>query len=83
MDYQTLNLPCDYSRPAQIDYGGDSIGFNVDRATNMNWDYITKELGISLYGLLLGCLISSTMACSNQDDIVVGTPIANRHHEQL
>ncbi|MBJ5570609.1 hypothetical protein JGG62_24735, partial [Salmonella enterica subsp. enterica serovar Typhimurium] len=42
-----------------------------------------KELGISLYSVMLGGYYLMLSAYSGQDDVVVGSPIANRHHAGL
>ena len=81
--YENINLPTDYTRPLQVDYMGNNLNFTLDRELSLNLRSTAKELGVSLYTLLLASYYLMLKAYSNQDDIVTGTPIANRHYSQL
>ncbi|NBU99750.1 MAG: hypothetical protein EBS19_16330 [Spirochaetia bacterium] len=81
--YEGLNLPTDNMRPAQIDYRGKDIYFVLDEETSINLRGLAKELKVSLYSVLLSGYYLMLRSYSNQDDIVIGTPIANRHYNQI
>ncbi len=81
--YETLNLPIDKPRPARINYSGADLHFEIDAATSYQLKAVAKELGVSMYSLLLSGYYLMLSAYSNQKDIVIGTPIANRHHQEL
>ena len=82
-DYEGLNLPLDKPRPAQISYAGDDVTFSIDSDISNKLRNVSKELGVSLYSVLLSGFNLLLRSYSNQDDIVIGAPIANRHHSQL
>ncbi|MEQ9308050.1 MAG: condensation domain-containing protein, partial [Balneolaceae bacterium] len=80
---KVLQLPTDYPRPAIKKGSGRFIDFHL---TKFDFDCL-KRLGeskkattfmtvLSLFNILLRKL-------SNQDDIVVGTPVAGRDHDDL
>ena len=81
--YETLNLATDKKRPSQIDYKGSYIHFEIVEDTSRKLRELAKELNVSLYSLLLSGYYLMLGAYSNQDDIVLGAPIANRHYNQI
>lgn len=78
-DYEPLNLPSDLERPKEFSYNGKDI--NVE--FKMEWQEALKQLAqkyeISLYTVMLSILDVTLAQFSYQQDIVVGTPFANRH----
>jgi len=82
-NYETLNLVTDKPRPQHIEYAGASESFELDEYTSMALRKLAKELKVSLYSLLLAGYYLMLRIYSNQDDIVIGTPIANRHYSQI
>ncbi|MHB9148389.1 MAG: amino acid adenylation domain-containing protein, partial [Candidatus Amoebophilus sp.] len=81
--YESLNLLTDKARPSQIDYRGADIYFELDKATSTALRALAKQLKVSLYSVLLSGYYLMLRSYSNQDDIIVGTPIANRHYSQI
>jgi len=82
-DYETLNLITDKPRPLILDYEGKTIEFELDQGLSHDLRATAKHLGVSLYSLLLAGYYLMLRIYSNQDDIVIGTPIANRHYNQI
>ncbi|MFD1260465.1 non-ribosomal peptide synthetase [Entomomonas asaccharolytica] len=82
-DYQPLNLPTDYVRPLQIDYSGKDINFQLDTKLSQQLRSLAAELNVSLYSVLLSGYYLLLGAFSNQQDIVIGTPIAGRHYQAI
>ncbi|MDN3695555.1 AMP-binding protein [Chryseobacterium tructae] len=82
-DFQTLNLPTDHKRPNQVSYEGETIHFVLSSNVAQGLRKTSKDLGVSLYSVMLGGYYLMLAAYSGQDDIVVGSPIANRHHAGL
>ncbi len=78
-----LNLPLDWPRPSQINYRGAELGFRLTEQLSNELRNLAKHYGISLYTLLLAGFNLLLRAYSLQDDIVVGTPVANRQHTQV
>ncbi|WP_375331669.1 non-ribosomal peptide synthase/polyketide synthase [Candidatus Tisiphia endosymbiont of Temnostethus pusillus] len=81
--YETLNLITDKPRASQIDYEGSNIYFELDKDTSRSLRELAKKLKVSLYSVLLSGYYLMLRSYSNQDDIVVGTPIANRQYDQI
>ncbi|WP_228435878.1 non-ribosomal peptide synthetase [Chryseobacterium pennipullorum] len=82
-DYQSLDLPTDFHRPAEVSYEGKTIGFTIPRETSEGLREVSKNLGVSLYSVMLSGYYLMLSTYSGQDDIVVGSPIANRHYSGL
>ena len=83
MDMKNINLHTDHPRPLQVDYIGSSVSFTLNKELSLHLRNTAKQLGVSLYTLLLASYYLMLKAYSNQDDIVIGTPIANRHYPQI
>ena len=81
--YQTLALATDKVRPKTINYSGANLGFSLNPELSIKLRNLAKEQGCSLYAVLLSGFYVLLSRYSNQDDIVIGTPIANRHYNQL
>ena len=80
---ETLNLPTDLPRPAQVDYTGEDLYFTLNATLSQQLRETAKELEVSLYSILLSGYYLLLQAYGNQKDIVVGTPIANRNYPEI
>ncbi len=78
-----LNMPTDYSRPLTQSFEGDSIGFKLDKETHKKLRKLLTETGTTLYMLLLSAYNILLSKYTGQTDIVVGSPVAGRHHADL
>ena len=81
--YKTLALATDYTRPIEIDYKGKKLYFQIEKNLSFALREVAKSLGVSLYSLLLASYYLMLRAYTGQNDIVVGTPVANRHSTQI
>ncbi|MDP4708711.1 MAG: condensation domain-containing protein, partial [Rickettsiaceae bacterium] len=82
-NYEVLDLITDRPRPSRIDYKGRNVYFEIDQDISDNLRTLGKELKVSLYSILLGAYCLMLRSYSKQNNIVIGTPIANRHHKEL
>ena len=82
-DYEALNLPADKVRPDKISYIGNDIKFTIDSSVSGKLKGLAKDLEVSLYSLLLSGYNLLLSSYSYQDDIILGTPVANRNYGQL
>ncbi|RNA61469.1 amino acid adenylation domain-containing protein [Chryseobacterium nematophagum] len=82
-NYEPLNLPLDFVRPSVISYEGKSISFMVESDVSDNLRLLSRDLGVSLYSVMLSGYYLLLSCYSGQDDIVLGTPVTNRHHAGL
>ncbi|MDT0343962.1 non-ribosomal peptide synthetase [Streptomyces litchfieldiae] len=81
--FETLALITDHPRPETLDYRGADIILDVEPEVSRHLRELAKELKVSLFSLLLSGHFLTLRCFSGQDDIVVGTPFANRDHPQL
>jgi amino acid adenylation domain-containing protein len=81
-DLAPLELPADYPRPSVAGFRGASVNLAV-------WENVTHGLralgrgeGVTLFMTLLAAFQALLMRYSGQEEIAVGTPIANRTREE-
>lgn len=82
-DYEPLRLPLDRPRPAAVSYEGATVAFELDEELSDKLRAIARELEVSLYSLMLSGFYLVLSCYADQDDIVVGSPVANRHFGEL
>ncbi|NBP04195.1 MAG: hypothetical protein EBU90_29690, partial [Proteobacteria bacterium] len=80
LEYKLLEMPTDYPRPKIYDYRGGRVNFKLDFH---KLQFLSQSYGVTLYTVLL--LVTGIMLSrySNQNDFIIGTPVANRAHPQL
>ncbi|WP_169928406.1 non-ribosomal peptide synthetase, partial [Xenorhabdus hominickii] len=80
--YESLALPTDRNRPAQVDYQGRDFHFTLESELSDQLTALAKTQETTLYAVLLSAFYVTLAKLSGQDDIVLGTPTDNRHHAQ-
>ncbi|CAA7196944.1 Tyrocidine synthase 3 [Chryseobacterium potabilaquae] len=80
---EALHLPLDYARPTRLSYEGHTVCFNIPESLDEDLRLLSRDLGVSLYSVMLGGYYLLLSSYSGQKDIVLGTAIANRHHAGL
>jgi putative pyridoxal-dependent aspartate 1-decarboxylase len=78
-----LNLPTDYQRPNKLTYQGARESFTLSTDLTQALKVLCQQEGITLFMLLLAVFKLLLHRYSHQDDIVVGTPIANRNRAEI
>ena len=78
-----LDLPLDHPRPAVQTYTGAVELFHIDNALMDKLTALSQECDVTLFMLLLAGFNVLLWRYSGQDDIVVGTPVANRGRPEL
>ncbi|XP_055346233.1 uncharacterized protein LOC129593796 [Paramacrobiotus metropolitanus] len=81
--FESLRLPTDFSRPSHIDYAGENVGFEIDQQTTELLKNLAKQLRVSLFAILFSVYVFLLSNYAKQDDIVIGTPVANRDRLEL
>ncbi|MFL6286655.1 MAG: non-ribosomal peptide synthetase, partial [Pyrinomonadaceae bacterium] len=74
-----LNLPTDRPRPAVQSYRGAHESFTLPAELSERLNELSKQEGVTLYMTMLAAFQLLLSRYSGQQDIVVGTDIANRH----
>lgn len=78
-----LTLPLDYKRPKIQNFEGNSIKFEIDSTMTQKLKNINRNTGTTLFMLLFGAYSILLSKYSLQEDIIVGTAEAGRHHADL
>ncbi|GCF07286.1 non-ribosomal peptide synthetase [Dictyobacter arantiisoli] len=78
-----LQLPCDHPRPAQQTQNGNILLRQMPAELATHLKQLSQQEGVTLFMLLLAAFQTLLSRYSGQDDISVGTPIANRDQVEL
>ena len=78
-----LELPTDYVRPTIETFQGDQVVFEINAALTQQLRQISTQAGTTLFMTLLAAFQVLLARYSGQEDILVGSPIANRTHPAL
>ncbi|UOE51897.1 amino acid adenylation domain-containing protein [Mucilaginibacter sp. SMC90] len=79
----TLELPTDHMRPAVQSSKGSVYEFTINKEVAEKLQKLSLEQGATLYMTLLSVFKVLLYRYSGQEDICVGTPVANRDREEI
>jgi amino acid adenylation domain-containing protein len=78
-----LDLPGDFHRPPMQSFDGNTVSFAFNERETAAVKTAANEHGLTLYMGLLVLLNLLLSKLGNQEDIVIGTPVAARRHTDL
>ncbi|MBT7408878.1 MAG: amino acid adenylation domain-containing protein, partial [Methylococcales bacterium] len=78
-----LELPTDFSRPAQQTFDGCQHLFNIESGLSQALQKIASQHGATPFMAFIAAFKILLFRYSRQQDIFVGTPIAGRHHVEI
>ena len=78
-----LDLPADHSRPAVQRYRGDIVKFTLSVELTRKLRDLGHQSEGTLYMTLLAAFATLLYRYTNQEDLVIGSPIANRQRSEL
>ncbi|MEH2133322.1 MAG: amino acid adenylation domain-containing protein [Nostoc sp.] len=78
-----LNLPTDRPRPQIQTYNGASRFFTIEEELRQLLTELANREGASLYILLLTALQILLLRYTNQEDILIGSPMENRNRSEF
>ncbi len=78
-----LNLPYDHIRPGIFTFAGDSYNFTLARNDAVKFKALGIRNGATLYMNILTALNTLFFKYTGQTDIIIGTGIAGRPHDDL
>ncbi|HEY0609556.1 MAG TPA: condensation domain-containing protein, partial [Chitinophaga sp.] len=78
-----LDLQTDYSRTAQADHEGDSVNITLDPVITQQLRQYAGENNATLFMTLLALVNALLYKYTGQTDIVTGTNVAGRDHQDL
>lgn len=79
----TLSFPTDYPRSTTPCYRGAKVNISLNVETTSALQHLSTREGSTLYMTLMAALSVLLGRYSGQQDIVVGSPIANRNKSEL
>ncbi|HEV3049100.1 MAG TPA: condensation domain-containing protein, partial [Longimicrobium sp.] len=80
---ELLELPTDRPRPAKQDFTGASVYLELDEALTAGLRTLSQRHGTTLFMTLLAGWAAVLARLSGQDDVVIGTPSANRGRSEI
>ncbi|AFW95760.1 non-ribosomal peptide synthase [Anabaena sp. 90] len=80
---EVLQLPTDYPRPPVVSHQGSAVSFTINKQTSEKLQKLCESQGATLFMGLLGVFSILLMRYSGQEDLLIGTPIANRNRKQV
>ncbi|WP_373526933.1 amino acid adenylation domain-containing protein [Nostoc sp.] len=78
-----LNLPTDHPRPAVQSFRGANYTFEISPEQSAALKTLSQEQGCTLFMTLLAAFKTLLYRYTGSEDIVVGSPIANRTHAEI
>ncbi|KAF9272949.1 hypothetical protein BGZ68_001964, partial [Mortierella alpina] len=78
-----LDLPTDRPRPPLQSFQGDLVSIEFDPQITSALKQLSQQHGVTLYMTILAAWSAVLSRLSGQDDIVIGTPSANRSHPDI
>lgn len=78
-----LHMPSTFQRPVTQSFEGNSYHFEIDKKLKNKITKLSKDLGITPYMFLLASYYVLLYKYTNQEDIIVGTPITGRNLPEL
>ena len=78
-----LHLPTDFPRPAALTANGAHIDFKIDPALTKKIQDFCKQHDLTLFMTLLSAFMIVLNKYTAQQDISVGTPVANRNRSEI
>ncbi|HKX27598.1 MAG TPA: condensation domain-containing protein, partial [Blastocatellia bacterium] len=73
-----LELPTDYPHPATASYRGANLSFELSETLTQGLHELSRREGGTMFMTLLAAFQTLLMRYSGQEEITVGSPIANR-----
>ncbi|MDP8964820.1 MAG: amino acid adenylation domain-containing protein, partial [Cyanobacteriota bacterium] len=78
-----LNLPTDRTKPAVQTYRGATQFLELPKSLSEALDTLSQQEGVTLFMTLLAAFQALLYRYTQQDDIAVGSPIANRNRSEI
>jgi len=78
-----LNMTTDFPRPANKKYQGEKIFADIGKATAERLKALADEQGVTFFALLMAAFKTLLARYTGQEEIVIGSPFANRTHPDV
>ena len=77
-----LTLPTDRPRPKEQNFRGNILPIHINESLSKQLQALSQAQGVTLYMSLLSAFLLLMSRYSGQDDVAIGTPIANRTRKE-
>lgn len=77
------NLPLDHARPERQNFDSDTVSFVIEKERTDKINAFCRENDVTLFIFLQTALAVLIGRYSNEEDIVIGTPVAGRNHKDI
>ncbi|KAG0222973.1 hypothetical protein BGX31_008767, partial [Mortierella sp. GBA43] len=78
-----IDLPTDRPRPLQQSYEGSRVPIKLDAELTSALRRFSQKHGVTMFMTVLAAWSVVLSRLSGQDDVVIGTPTANRGHHEI
>ncbi|KAG0335487.1 hypothetical protein BG004_008429, partial [Podila humilis] len=78
-----IELPTNRPRPTLQSFAGASVPIHFDSKLTHNLKTLSEKQGVTMFTTVLAGWSTVLSRLSGQDDIIIGTPSANRGHQQV
>ena len=78
-----LELPTDQPRPSIPTFQGHTLNFQIDPDLTDKLKTLSQRSGVTLFMTLLATFTTLLFRYSHQEDILIGTPVANRNRQEI
>ena len=78
-----LTLPTDHPRPPIQSFHGAEVHWSISSSLRERLKEVSQQQGVTFYMLLLAAFAALLMRYSGQEDLVIGTAVANRNEPEL
>ncbi|AVI86535.1 amino acid adenylation domain-containing protein [Pseudomonas syringae pv. tomato] len=78
-----LELPTDRPRPARLDYAGNRVHFTLPAELGAQLQELSQRHHVTLFTTLICAFNTLLLRLSNQPDICIGYPVANRGRAEI
>ncbi|APJ04727.1 non-ribosomal peptide synthetase [Silvanigrella aquatica] len=82
-DYKMINLSPDKIMNEKHNFRGNHVYFTIDKKTSFGLRELAQKLEVSLFSICLSAYYLTLSFISGQKDIVIGSPVSNRHYKQI
>lgn len=82
-DLPVLEIPTDFDRPLNQKFEGNNYSFTFDQKLSEQVNTASLQMGVTPHLFLLASFNILLSLYSNQEDIIIGVPVAGRHSEKL
>ncbi|MCS6806445.1 MAG: amino acid adenylation domain-containing protein [Blastocatellia bacterium] len=78
-----LDMRTDFPRPPAIKLDADKRAAEIPASTLHALETLSRQEGVTLFALLLAAYLTLLYRYSGQEDLIVGTPVANRTRPEI